>query len=188
MSTGLGFNAGPGASAEARGESPATLPPGVAAARQQADRFWKRLAPRERQAVALMLLALAGLAIWLVLVQPALRTIAEAPVELDRLDGQFQQMQLAANEVQGLRAASPVSPEQATSALRAASERLGNAAKLTVQGDRATLTLTKVTTDALRDWLNEVRSAARARPVEAQLIRSADGYSGSIAVVIGAAS
>ena len=30
------------------------------------------------------------------------------------------------------------------------------------------------------NWLGEVRGAARARPVEAQLTRAANGYSGSL--------
>ena len=39
--------------------------------------------------------------------------------------------------------------------------------------------------DALRGWLGEARSAARARPVEAQLVKAATGYSGSITVSLG---
>jgi general secretion pathway protein M len=169
------------------GESP-TLPPALNDARQQAGRFWQARAPRERQLILAMAAAVGVLVVWLVLLQPALRTLRETPAELDRLDLQLQQMQLAAGEMQTLKAASPVPAEQAAAALRAATTQLGEKAKVVVQGDRATLTFTGVAPDALRAWLGEARSAARARPSDAQLVKAAAGYSGSITVVLGSAS
>ena len=135
-----------------------------------------------------MAVSVALLLVWLTLIQPALRTLREAPRELDRLDQQMQQMQLAAAEMQALRAASPVPTEQASTALRAATAQLGSTAKLAIQGDRAVLTFTGIQGDALRGWLNEARSAARARPMEAQLVKAASGYTGSITVSLGSAS
>ncbi|MBC7717600.1 MAG: type II secretion system protein M, partial [Pseudorhodobacter sp.] len=70
-------------------------------------------------------------------------------------------------------------------ALKTASERLGDSAKLVMQGDRATLTLTGVNADALRAWLQEARSTARARPVEMQLVRNPRGFSGTLVVTLG---
>jgi general secretion pathway protein M len=165
-----------------------SLPPALNDARQQAGRFWQSRAPRERQLIVVMVVSVAILAVWLILIQPALRILRDAPVELDRLDQQMQQMQLAASEMQGLRAASPVPTEQASTALRAATAQLGSSAKLAIQGDRAVLTFTGIQGDALRGWLGEARSAARARPVEAQMVKAAIGYSGSITVSLGGAS
>ena len=165
-----------------------SLPPGLNDARQQAGRFWQSRAPRERQLIIVMGIAVGVLIVWLTLLQPALRTLREAPIDLDRLDQQMQQMQLAAGEMQGLRAASPVPAEQAATALRAATAQLGETAKLAIQGDRATLTFTGVPADALRAWLGEARSAARARPTEAQLVKAATGYSGSVTLSLGGAS
>ena len=165
-----------------------SLPPALNDARQQAGRFWQARAPRERQLILVMATAVTVLLVWLTLVQPALRILREAPLDLDRLDQQMQQMQLAAGEMQSLRAASPVPSEQAATALRAATAQLGSGAKLAVQGDRAILTFTGIQGDALRGWLGEARSAARARPMEAQLVKAATGYSGSITVSIGGAS
>ena len=107
---------------------------------------------------------------------------------LDTLDRQWQQMQLAAIESETLRAASPVTPAQANEALRAATERLGSKAKLLIQGDRATITFTGLAFEDLRAWVGEARSGARARPVEAQLLKAASGYSGSISVVLASAA
>ena len=63
-----------------------SLPPALDGARQQAGRFWQARAPRERQLILVMVVSVAFLLGWLTLVQPALRTLREAPVELDRLD------------------------------------------------------------------------------------------------------
>ena len=165
-----------------------TLPPALNDARQQAGRFWQSRAPRERQLIVVMAMAVGALLVWLTLLQPALRALREAPIDLDRLDQQMQQMQLAAGEMQTLRAASPVPAEQAATALRAATAQLGERAKLAIQGDRATLTFTGVPADALRAFLGEARSAARARPMEAQLVKAATGYSGSVTLSLGGAS
>jgi len=161
-----------------------SLPPGVASARAQAGQLWRSRAPRERQLIAGGAVALALLVVWLIAVQPALKTRRETPAELDRLDLQLQQMQLAAFESAGLRSASPVPPAQASEAVRAATERLGGKGKVALQGDRAVLTFSGVPFEAVRNWLGEVRSAARARPVEAQLLKGASGYSGSITITL----
>lgn len=151
----------------------------------QLQQWWRQLAPRERlllsTAVGLVALALC----WFVALQPAWRTLARAPAEMDRLDGQLQAMQRLAEEAQQLRASAPVGAEQSAAALKAATDRLGDQAKLTMQGERALLTLNNVGTAALRDWLAEVRAGARARPIEANLTRSAQGYTGTLVVSVG---
>ena len=78
-----------------------------------------------------------------------------------------------------------MSPAQAAAALKSATDRLGDKARLSLQGDRASLTLNGVSPEALRGWLLEARSAARARPVEAQLTRGPQGYSGTLVVSLG---
>jgi len=165
-----------------------TLPPALNDARQQAGKFWQARAPRERQLLAAGAVAIVVLIVWLIAVQPALNTLRRTPVELDALDLQWQQMQLAALESEALRAASPVPPAQAADALRAATERLGSKAKLVIQGDRATLNFTGIAFEDLRAWLGEARSGARARPLEAQLLKAASGYSGSISVSLSSAA
>ena len=168
-------------------DSIASQPP-VGAARAEANRFWQALAPRERQWAVVAAIVLVVFIFWLIAVQPALRTLRETPVELDRLELQLQQMQLAAVESETLRGASPVPAAQAADALRAATERLGGKGKIAIQGDRATLSFTAVPFAGLRTWLGEARSGARARPVEAQLLKAPGGYSGSISVVLASAA
>jgi len=161
------------------------LPPALARTRDQARSYWSSRAPRERRLLLAAGYALAALAVWLLAVQPALRTLREAPAQLDRLEAQLQQLQRLAAESQSLKGAAPVSSAQAGLALKSATDRLGERGRLTLLGDRATLTVSAIDTEALRGWLQEVRSAARARPVEAQLTRGAQGYNGTIVVTIG---
>ncbi len=165
-----------------------SLPPRTGAARAEVNRFWESLAPRERQMVVIVAIVLVVFIVWLIAVQPALRTLRETPPELDRLELQLQQMQIAALESETLRGASPVPSAQAAEALRAATERLGGKGKISIQGERATLTFTGVPFSGLRVWLGEARSGARARPVEAQLQKGVGGYNGSISLLLPGAS
>lgn len=153
-----------------------------------AQLWWRGLAGRERRlALLAAAITLLGL-LWLLAVQPAWRTLARAPAELDLLDAQLQSMQRLAAEAQQLRSAPPVTPDQAATALRSATDRLGDRGKLALQGERAVLTLNGVGTGALRDWLSEARAGARARPLEANLTRAASGYSGTLVLAIGSGS
>ncbi len=158
--------------------------PGVAALQLR----WQQLAPRERQMLGGGSL-LVGLALlWFVGVAPAWRTLSRAPLELNRMEAELQSMQKLADEARELRSATPVTAEQALTALRAATTRLGDKARLNVQGDRAVLTLNGVSPAALRDWLAEARSGARARPVEASLTRAPQGLTGTVIVALGGGS
>lgn len=145
---------------------------------------WKQLAARERTLLAAAAALLALALLWWVGVQPARQTLLTAPARLEALDAQTLTMRKLAAEARDLRQSAPPAAAQAAVALRAASERLGSTARLSVQGDRAVLTLEGVDPAALRNWLAEVRTGARARPVEAQLVRSGAGFSGTVTVVI----
>jgi general secretion pathway protein M len=161
------------------------LPSALAQARSQVRDYWRSRALRERRALTLTGLALLALVVWLAAVQPAWRTLRAAPAQLDALESQLQQLQRLAAEGQTLKGAAPVTSAQAGLALKAATDRLGDKGRLTLLGDRATLTLSGADTDALRGWLQEARSAARVRPVEAQLTRGGSGYNGTIVVGLG---
>ncbi|KQW02620.1 type II secretion system protein GspM [Rhizobacter sp. Root1221] len=165
------------------------LPPALALASKQAGERWRALGERERLGATIAAALIGVWIVWAVTVQPAWRTIREAPAQIDALDAQLQAMQRMAAETRELRAVSPVSPVQQQEALKAATDRLGaEKARLTVQGDRATLTLTGVTGEQLRRWLGEARSGARARPVETQLTRGAEGYAGTLTLTLGSTS
>lgn len=145
---------------------------------------WAQRDARERRLVVLAAWVLGLFVLWSLAVQPAWRSLRDAPARIDSLDAQSQAMQLLAADVRELRAAPPLPRAQAGAALRAASERLGETGRLVEQGDRAVLTLKDASAAALRTWLSEVRAGARAHAVEATLTRSEVGLSGTIVVAL----
>jgi general secretion pathway protein M len=153
-----------------------------------AQAAWARLEQRERQLVQVAAWVLGLFLLWVLAVQPAWRTLREAPARLDALDRQLQTMQVLAAETGELRATPALPRAQASAALKAASERLGARGRLSEQGDRAVLTLTDAGGDELRSWLAEVRAGARARPVDVNLSRSEQGLSGTVVVALPAAA
>lgn len=163
----------------------------LAALRGRAQAWWRALAQRERRLLAAAGAVVALALVWLWAVQPAWRTLAAAPAERAALDARWQRMQALAAEAAVLRSAPPVSAEQATAALRAATARLGDKGRLALQGDRAVLTLSGVGAQPLAAWLAEARSGARALPLEANLVLGAQatpaaGYSGTVVLALGA--
>ena len=146
---------------------------------------WQTFSERDRRAIILASVALGAYLLWVIGIQPAMKTLNKAPTEILRLEEQLQRMNRMAQESRELRSIAPVSPAQATASLQAATDRLGSQGRITIQGDRATLTVSDIKPQALKDWLNEARSAGRARPLEAQLSKTARGYSGTILLAVG---
>ncbi len=153
--------------------------------RDDAARQWAARSPRERDAIGLVGVVLAAALVWWVGMAPALRTLKQAPQQLAAVEADLQLMQALAAETTALRGTPPVPTAQSVAALKAATEALGERASLAVQGDRVTLTMKDLDTAALRAWLDQARGAARARPVDAQWTRSANGYSGSLVLTVG---
>ncbi len=143
---------------------------------------WQAMAPREQRIAGWLGWAIGLVLLWFIGVAPAWTSYRTAPARIDQLDAQLQQMQRLAGEATTLRALPPVGGLQAQAALKTATDTLGAAARLQLGGDRATVTFTNATGTQVRDWLAETRSAARTRPIEANLTRGPQGYSGSVIV------
>ena len=153
--------------------------------RDQLAARYAKLDARERQMVVVIGLALGFLVVWLILVRPAWATLDDAPALRAQADAQLLQMQAISNEAKQLRGLPPVPQSVAEQVLKAATDGLDGKAKLSIQGDRAVLSLTGANGEDLRKWLIQARGGARARPVEASLTRAGDGYNGTLVVVIG---
>ena len=161
------------------------LPASWIAARDTLRARWTVLAQRERAGAAGAAALIGVLLLWSVAVQPAWRTLREAPARIDQQGAQLQNLQRLAAEAAELRAIAPVSTAQASAALQGAVARLGGRATLQLQGDRAVVTVNGLAGDELRDWLSEVRNAARGRATEVQLTRGAQGYAGTLVLSFG---
>lgn len=134
---------------------------------------WKTLAPRE-QMLVLAASAVVGLALlWWVALAPAIKTLRDAPAEHAQLDRELQQMRSLQQEAQELQKAPRLQGDDATRALQnSLTQALGSTAQVSIVGDRATVTLKAAPAAALGQWLAQVRSTARAIPVQAKLVRT----------------
>jgi general secretion pathway protein M len=155
---------------------------------QDVRQRWAALAPRERMLVAVAAGAVGLLLLWYVGLNSAWQTWKKVPAEKRTLELEWMQMQRLATEARDLKAQPPVNAAQAAEALKSATGRLGAVGKLSQVGDRATLTLTGASPEQLRTWLAEVRSGARARPVEMQVNRADGGLTGQVVVTLSGTS
>lgn len=154
--------------------------------RQQAGELWRARSRRDRTAIVVMASVLGAFLLWTLGVAPAWRTLQAAPAQIEALDAQLLQMRTMAAEVRELRNTMPIAAAQAGVAMKAAAERHGDKVRLTLQADRALVTFTGASPEQVRALLVEARSAARARPVEAQLTRGAGGFNGTLVLSLGA--
>ena len=114
-------------------------------------------------------------------VAPALRTVREAPAQLEILDAKRQSMELLAAQAKSMQSRPAVSRDDALRALElSVQQRLGASAQLSVAGDRVTLTLRGAAPDVLAQWLSQARTSARAVARQAGLTRGANGWDGTV--------
>jgi general secretion pathway protein M len=135
---------------------------------------WSQLASRERN----MLLAGATVVLiallWQLVLAPSLRTLRTAPAQAQVLDTQLQRMQLLQTQARALQQQAPLGYDDAVRALNMATQQtLGATAQISINGERAQVTLKAASADALAQWLAQARLNARATPVEARLTRMA---------------
>lgn len=141
--------------------------------------FLRGLQPRERLAVGLAAAVLGAYLLWAVALAPAWRTLQAAPARHQAVDAQLAEVMALAQQAQALsgqRGTQVISKDQAVRALEQATEQtLGAGARLTVSGNRVTVSLTNVAPDALARWLAQARLNARLLPVESRLQRVGEG-------------
>lgn len=134
---------------------------------------WKSLGAREQTlvlvAAGVVLLAL----LWWVALAPAIKTLRTAPAAHAALDRELQRMRTLQQEALELQKVPRTEGAEAARSLQTSvTQQLGASAQLNVVGDRATLSLKPTAAQTLAPWLAQVRSTARAVPIEAKLVRS----------------
>lgn len=152
---------------------------------------WSRLAPRERQSLALAAGTVGLALLWWVLLAPALQTLRAAPAQHALLDQQLQRMQRLEAEAQLLQAelpppvaASPNAlpaprPDLQRSLQESVSTQLGAGARLLLQGERAQLTLKSVPAPSLAAWLGQARQNLRVGTLEMRLTATPGAAAGA---------
>ena len=137
---------------------------------------WDQLAPREKLLVAAAG-AVVGIAIaWAVLLAPAVRTLRAAESQHRVLDAQLQQMRRLQAQAQQMQAQPRQGHEEALRLLEVSiRQQFGAAARYTIAGERVTVTLAGVSSEAFAQWLTQARVNARALPGETRLTRTPAG-------------
>jgi general secretion pathway protein M len=137
---------------------------------------WQQLAPRESLlALGAALLVVVALAWWLA-IAPAFAVLRTAEEQHRVLDAQLQRMLGLQAQAQALQAQPRQSYDEALRLLEASvRQRLGTSARMTIAGERVTLTLAGTPPDVLAQWLTQARVNARSLPGEARLNRNAAG-------------
>lgn len=138
--------------------------------------YWSRLAEREKLMVSAALALVALALLWWVALAPALGTLRQAEAQHRALDAQLQQMRALQAQAQALQAQPRQSADESLRLLETSvQQRLGTSARISVAGERVTLTLSGTPADALAQGLTQARVNARALPGEARLNRNAAG-------------
>lgn len=137
---------------------------------------WGLLAPREQRLVA-GAAALLGLALlWWVALAPPLAVLRSAEAQHRALDTQLQRMLALQSQAQAMQSQPRQSPDEASRLLEATvRQQLGATARMSISGERVTITLVGTSPDALGRWLTQARTNARILPTEARLARNPAG-------------
>ena len=128
------------------------------------------LPAQDRQRLQWLLAVLVLILVWTFNVAPALKTWREAPALLLQLEAQTQSVKAMQAQAQSLQKAARLSSADAASQLQqSVAEVLGSGAKLSLEGSRATLTLSGVSAENLAQFLTTARTKSHALPLEAHL-------------------
>ncbi len=141
----------------------------LARMRQGWQAAWARRNPREQLLLGIGIWVLGLAALWLLALAPALGTWHEAPARQALLDTQSQRMRQLQTQAQGLQKPRAIARNDATLWLEKNLVDLGPNARISLQGDRATLSLQAAPAAALARWLSLARDNAQALPTQAQL-------------------
>lgn len=135
---------------------------------------WNALAARERSMVRLAAAAVGIALVWWVALAPALRTLQVAETRRNTLDAQQQRLLALQAEAQRLKAQPKAGYDESLRALESSvRDGLAGTGRLSVVGERATVTLRGTPPEVLAAWLARARANAHALPIESKLVRSA---------------
>ena len=149
---------------------------------------WMALDARERRGVSLAAAVVLIALLWWLAIAPVLQAWRTAPAEHARLDADLARMLSLQSEARQLQSATTLTTAQARQQLESSlTQQLGTTAKLSVLGERVTVTLGNASAASTQRWLGQVRANAHAIPTELRLTRNnaakadaAPTWSGSI--------
>jgi general secretion pathway protein M len=135
--------------------------------------IWAQRSPREQKLLRVSAVAFLLLALWRLTLAPAWQTWQEAPARQAHLDSQNQTMWQLKAQAQDLQKPKSMTRSESLQWLQTNVDDLGPGAKVSLQGERAVLSLDAAPAEALAYWISSAREHALAVPVQAQLQQSA---------------
>lgn len=137
---------------------------------------WGRLAPREQALVAGAAAVVIVALLWWLALAPPLAILRKAAEQHRVLDAQLQQMRALQAQAQALQSQPRQTQDDASRQLEATvRQQLGLTARMSISGERVTITLSGTSPEALSQWLTQARTNARVLPSEARLTRNPAG-------------
>ena len=134
---------------------------------------WSQLKPKEQRGIQLATALVVLVILWMGSVGPNLQQWRTANAKGLALDAQLQQMQTLQAQAQAIQVQPALTYDNAALALKQATmQLLAGTAQLSINGDRATVTLQNAQPQALAQWLTQARLNARCVPIEAKLLRA----------------
>jgi general secretion pathway protein M len=130
---------------------------------------WSRRNPREQRLLGIGVWVLGLAVLWVLALGPALHTWQEAPARQALLDAQSQRMRQLQAQAQSLQKPAVITRTDAAKWLEKNLNELGPNARISLQGETATLSLQAAPATALARWLSQARDNAQALPTQAQL-------------------
>ena len=155
-------------------------------ARQAWRARWQALSPREQSSLRLALTVVTAALAWLILLAPAIDTMARSPARLQALQQQLQQMRQQQAVAQALQKQPRVSAHNQARALELSLAPLGGAARIERRAQQAVVTLQQLPPAALAAWLLQLRQQLHMQPVEVRLQRDAptSSWSGTLSFAL----
>lgn len=114
--------------------------------------------------------------LWWLALAPPLEILRQAEAQHRVLDAQLQRMLGLQAQARALQSQPRQTRDDASRLLEpAVRQLLGATARMSISGDRVTITLAGTSPEALSQWLTQARTHARVLPAEARLARNAAG-------------
>jgi general secretion pathway protein M len=138
-------------------------------ARKTWQQAWAQRSPREQTLLLAAALLFLSVALWQWALAPALQTWQQAPARQAALERQTQTMRALQAQAKALQKPSTVSRTEAAQWLEKNLSSLGPNAKISLQGDNATLRVEAAAASAMANWLRQARESAQTLPLQAQM-------------------
>lgn len=138
-------------------------------ARKTWQQAWAQRSPREQTLLLAAAVLFLCVALWHWALAPALQTWQEAPARQSTLDNQTHNMRALQAQAKTLQKPSSVSRTEATQWLEKSLSGLGPNAKISLQGDNATLRVEAAPATAMANWMRQARESAQTLPLQAQM-------------------